>query len=84
MNAVFELEVLLVLHIRGQIVPQNSPAVAEAISVYSNWFVAREQQAYFQNLIIIIIIIIMIIITLLLSKFWLFKVIQYSIKYVKL
>ena len=51
MNAVFELEVLLVLHIRGQIVPQNSPAVAEAISVYSNWFVAREQQAYFQNLI---------------------------------
>ena len=83
MNAVFELEVLLVLHIRGQIVPQNSPAVAEAISIYSNWFVAREQQAYFQNLIIIIIII-MIIITLLLSKFWLFKVIQYSIKYVKL
>ena len=58
MNAVFELEV-----------PQNSPAVAEAISIFSNWFVAREQQAYFQNLIIIIII------TLLLSKFWLFKLI---------
>ena len=72
-------------YIRGQIVPQNSPPVAEAISIYSHWFVAREQQAYFQNLIIIIIIIIiMIIITLLLSKFWLFKVIQYSIKYVKL
>ena len=51
MNAVFELEVSRVLHVRGQIAPQNSPTVAEAISIYSNWFVAREQQAYFQNLI---------------------------------
>ena len=55
MNAVFEFEVnscrkLAMIYVRGQIVPQNSPAVAEAISIVIAWYVATEQQAYFQNL----------------------------------
>ena len=57
MNAVFELYIRQFpkgsqrfCFTRGQIVPQNSSAVAETISIHSIWFVAREQQDFFSDL----------------------------------
>ena len=57
MNAVFELEVntfrklvkdLLVLHQKANFSTEQ-PRCSRSYS-YSDWFVTREQQAYFQNL----------------------------------